>query len=61
MKFIDVLKRNAGQSTDIQIVTGETITASSWRVDEDFLVANKQQGFSIYVRFDKIVSCKISD
>jgi hypothetical protein len=37
MKFIDVLKRNAGQGMDIQIVTGETITASSWRVDQDFL------------------------
>jgi hypothetical protein len=37
MKFIDVLKRNAGQGMDIQLVTAQTIIASSWRVDEDFL------------------------
>jgi hypothetical protein len=45
---------------DVELVNGNTVTASSWKVGDDFVEANKQQGFSICISMDKIVSIKVT-
>jgi len=60
MKLIEVLEQNANKSMDVELVNGNTVTASSWTVGDDFVEANKQQGFSICVSLDKIVSIKVT-
>lgn len=60
MKLMDVLAQNANKSMDVELVNGNTVTASRWTVGEDFVEANKQQGFSIYISLDRIVSIKVT-
>jgi hypothetical protein len=60
MKLTEVLAQNANKSMDVELVNGNTVTASSWTVGEELVEANKQQGFSIYIRLDKIVSFKVT-
>lgn len=60
MKLTEVLEQNANKSMDVELVNGNTVTASSWTVGDDFVEANKQQGFSIYICLDKIVSIKVT-
>jgi len=58
MKLTEVLERNADNSMDIELVNGQNITATSWTVGDQVLEAHKQQGYSIYICLDKIVSVK---
>lgn len=60
MKLKEILERNADNSMDVRLVNGETITATSWTVGDDLLEAHKQQGFSIYIRMDKIAFFKVT-
>ena len=59
MKLTDVLQQNADNSMDVETVNGQTVTASSWTVGDELLEARKEQGFSIYICLDKIVSFKV--
>ena len=59
MKLIEVLEQNADKSMDVETVNGQTVTASSWTVGDALLEARKEQGFSIYICLDKIVSFKV--
>ena len=61
MKLVDVLKQNADKSMDVALVNGETVTAGSWTIRDELLEAHKQQGFSVYICLDKIVSFKVVD
>jgi hypothetical protein len=58
MKLREVLERNANNSMDVELCNGQSVTATSWTVGDEVLEAHKQQGFSIYVCLDKIVSLK---
>ena len=58
MKLTEVLERNANHSMDIELVNGQNVTATSWSVGDEVLEAHKQQGYSIYICLDKIVSVK---
>jgi hypothetical protein len=60
MKLIEVLERNANNSMDIQLTNGQKVTATSWSVGDEVLEAHKQQGYSIYICLDKIVSVQAS-
>jgi hypothetical protein len=44
---------------DVEMVNGVTVTASSWIVGDELLEARKQQGYTIYICLDKIVSIKV--
>ena len=59
MKLADVLEHNADKSMDVETLSGQTVTASSWTVGDELLEARKEQGFSIYICLDKIVSFKV--
>lgn len=60
MKLIEVLERNSNNSMDIELTNGKSITATSWTVGAEVLEAHKQQGYSMYICLDKIVSVKTS-
>jgi hypothetical protein len=59
MKLTNILEQNADRSMDVEMVNGVTVTASSWIVGDELLEARKQQGFTIYICLDKIVSIKV--
>lgn len=60
MKLTEILQQNANHSMDVELVSGETVTASTWTVGDELLEAHKQQGFSVYICLDKIVSFKVT-
>jgi hypothetical protein len=45
---------------DVELVNGVSVTAGSWTVGGELLEAHKQQGYSIYICLDKIVSFKVT-
>jgi len=59
MKLTNILEHNADRSMDVEMVNGVTVTASSWIVGDELLEARKQQGYTIYICLDKIVSIKV--
>jgi hypothetical protein len=59
MKLTNILEQNADRSMDVEMVNGVTVTASSWIVGDELLEARKQQGYTIYICLDKIVSIKV--
>jgi hypothetical protein len=61
MNLMHVLKQNEDKSMDVALVNGETVTAGSWTVSDELLEAHKQQGFSVYICLDKIVSFKVTE
>jgi len=60
MKLTDILEQNADRSMDVELVNGVSVTASSWTVGDELLEAHKQQGYTIYICLDKIVSIKVT-
>jgi hypothetical protein len=60
MKLTDILEHNADKSMDVELVNGVSVTAGSWTVGGELLEAHKQQGYSIYICLDKIVSFKVT-
>jgi hypothetical protein len=60
MKLTDILEQNADKSMDVELVNGVSVTAGSWTVGDELLEAHKQQGYSIYICLDKIVSFKVT-
>jgi hypothetical protein len=60
MKLNDILEQNADRSMDVEMVNGVTVTAGSWTVGDELLEAHKQQGYSVYICLDKIVSFKVT-
>ena len=60
MKLTDILEQNADRSMDVEMVSGVTVTAGSWTVGDELLEAHKQQGYSVYICLDKIVSFKVT-
>jgi hypothetical protein len=60
MKLTDILEQNADKSMDVELVNGVSVTAGSWAVGDELLEAHKQQGYSIYICLDKIVSFKVT-
>jgi hypothetical protein len=60
MKLTDILEQNADRSMDVEMVSGVTVTASSWTVGDELLEAHKQQGYTVYICLDKIVSFKVT-
>ena len=60
MKLTDILEQNADRSMDVEMVNGVSITAGSWTVGDEVLEAHKQQGYSVYICLDKIVSFKVT-
>jgi hypothetical protein len=60
MKLTDILEQNADKSMDVEMVNGVSVTAGSWTVGDELLEAHKQQGYSVYICLDKIVSFKVT-
>jgi hypothetical protein len=60
MTLTDILEQNADKSMDVELVNGVSVTAGSWTVGDELLEAHKQQGYSIYICLDKIVSFKVT-
>jgi hypothetical protein len=60
MKLTDILEQNADKSMDVELVNGVSVTAGSWTVGDELLEAHKQQGYSVYICLDKIVSFKVT-
>jgi hypothetical protein len=60
MKLTDILEQNADRSMDVEMVNGVTVTAGRWAVGEELLEAHKQQGYTVYICLDKIVSFKVT-
>lgn len=60
MKLTDILEQNADRSMDVELVNGVSVTASSWTVGDELLEAHKQQGYTVYICLDKIVSIKVT-
>ncbi len=60
MKLTDILEQNADRSMDVELVNGVSVTASSWTVGDELLEAHKQQGYTIYICLNKIVSIKVT-
>jgi hypothetical protein len=60
MKLTDILEQNANRSMDVEMVNGVSVTAGSWTVGDELLEAHKQQGYTVYICLDKIVSFKVT-
>jgi len=60
MKLTDILEQNADKSMDVEMVNGVSVTAGSWTVGDELLEAHKQQGYTVYICLDKIVSFKVT-
>jgi hypothetical protein len=60
MKLAEILEQNSDRSMDIELVNGVSVTAGSWTVGDEVLEAHKQQGYTVFICLDKIVSFKVT-